>query len=241
MSGRRRQQDRARVPESVSRLLLLVLLLPAMAGMASGQQVNASLSAGASDTSPVWDRGSDSPLGGTSTQVDLVLLTQTQYWQGYYGSYNATISLKNAAGASLFTWGPARSGEVLAARSPYIDWEGLGCADAAQVLAENAITGNRSDAVNETFASPNVQAFSLAGIDYAQGQCQHATFLYNATQEAGTYEEVVMHDGTNAVYVSIVASEGEGFAGAAADFEMIVPEDGSDDVPTTYYFYAEIG
>lgn len=178
--------------------------------------------------------------GGASTMINLTFLTQTMYWQGYYGDVFNKVQLSD--GTNLFyEWdNPVPEGEVYATRNTSIDWSKVTCADYGTVMKEQQITGFGLERVNNTFSSSNTNSFSVGSIPISSGQCSYAAYLFNASGEAGTFEEVLLESENNIIYTSIVVNDGSAFDQSTADFEMIVAEDGTDEVPTTYYFYAEI-
>jgi hypothetical protein len=67
--------------------------------------------------------------------------------------------------------------------------------------------------------------------------------LYNGTgASSSSFQEVVLSDGSNLVYTSLLANDANGFDNKTHDFEMIVGENGhlGDTTSTPYYFYLEL-
>ena len=87
----------------------------------------------------------------------------------------------------------------------------------------------------------NHPLFYTNNIDHTAGECYN-TQLYN-NNGVGTFYEVLLTDGSNTVYASILEeADTTGFDGNYYDFEMIVLEDGhgTDTSTTDYYFWVEL-
>ena len=58
----------------------------------------------------------------------------------------------------------------------------------------------------------------------------------------GLFDEVLMSDGVNTIFASLLEDDAVGFDGATHDFEMLVLEDGheTDTSASTYYFWVEL-
>ncbi len=219
-------------------LLLTVLLLMSLV-LGAPTPVD-TLASGVPQSPAVPVANATTARGGAVTQLDISLYTQTLVWQGYWGRMVGTIVLEDDTGDQLFNWSNVVSGEVFASRSATVDFSSIQCANASVVLSEETITGTGSDSVSSTFTSLSSQEFTVGRTTFLSGACDYSSYLYNSSATKGTYEEVLLHDTQDMVYMSILAENGQAFNSKSADFEIIVPEDGSDDVGTDYYFYAEL-
>jgi hypothetical protein len=183
---------------------------------------------------------STSTLGGGATAVDLTFITQSLRWQGWYGDVAHNVELTDGVDL-FFDWTqPVPEGEIFATTASSVDWSLIQCADYSTVQTEQVISGTGSDRVNLTFADANVNSFKVGDTDFGVGVCDYASFTIDSTGAPGTYEEVLLESQNNLIYTAIVSAGGSSFTGQPADFQMLVAEDGTDDVPTTYYFYAEL-
>jgi hypothetical protein len=197
------------------------------------------------ETAQMDSAGSHEAVAGNVSEINIFGYTTTQAWQGYFGNVTGTIRLADSIDNALYNWSLASpQGEIYASNSSSITWTSIDCFDmATNHLAFESFYGIASsdvDGVNETFNLKNHQSFYTNNIEFTAGQCNN-TKLYN-NAGAGTFDEVLLSDGTNVVFASILEEDVIGFDGSTYDFEMIVLEDGhgTDTTTTTYYFWVEL-
>lgn len=205
----------------------------------------ATVTPGTSSAASADAAGSDTnALAGNVTEITLSGFSNTQAWQGYFGNVTGTIQLADSSDNVLYNWSLASpEGEVYASTSNTITWGSMVCADqTVQSGLETTfnIATDDVDGVQETFLLDDHAAFFTNSIEFTLGECNN-TKLYNDAG-AGTFDVVLLHDGTNTVFTSILQEDVTGFDAATHDFEMIVLEDGhGTDVATdTYYFWVEL-
>lgn len=228
----------AKMFQVVAMLVLLGLLMMPVT-MSANNLSNATIINSTFAEVGIMNLTSDS-RGGAHSQIDLKIMSQTLHWQAYYGEITSRFVLSDGTD-TFFNWdNPIPSGEVFASRDANIDWSQIACADYDTVQTEQAITGNSTDRVNLTFDTTNSRLFSVADTSIALGQCEYSTFTIDSTGEKGTFEEVLLESQNSMVYTAIVEADATAFTGETVDFQMLVAEDGLDDITTTYYFYAEL-
>ena len=159
------------------------------------------------------------------------------------------IRLADASANVMYNWSIANpSGEVYASTSNSVAWGSIACFDWATngVALETSygIGADDADGVNETFATGNgYDEFYTAGTQFTSGTCM-STKVYDDSGQGvdNHFEEVLLHDGSNVVFTSLLEDDVNGFDNAPHDFEMLVLEDGhgTDTATTTYYFYVEL-
>ena len=133
-------------------------------------------------------------------------------------------------------------------------WASLECANSTHIITEenslnftatNAPYDNISDTYFEIY---NHSAFTAAGISFVADQCNYSTRLYvnNSAPVPNdtSFEQIILHDGTNRVYTTLIENNLWGFAGGANngtfDYEILVPHNATLSVATTYYFFVEL-
>lgn len=234
---RNRKTDRERVLHSATTLMLILLVMAIPLAAQEGAEDTLVLSTDSSRDPSITTTPTQ---GGAETQLDLSVMTQSLKWHGIYGDLLAVPTLSDGTDV-FYNWtGESPQGEIFASRSGSVDWQSVTCAQAIDVQSEESITGTDSDSVSNTFNSSNVNSFDVGSSVFDTGDCGYAAFLIDDTGDHGTFEEILLHDGSDMVYTSILQPDTLGFNQENIDFQMIVPEDGTDDTATTYYLYAEI-
>jgi hypothetical protein len=234
-------------------LFLLIFLVVALILIFSFNPVVAVDPQGANYSNEVTTtRGATEPQGhsayaGNVTMLDVTGFSTTQYWQGYYGNVSGTIQLADSSGNALYNWSAANpTGEVYVVnKSSNVLWDNIACFDVASngdnLENDFNVSDGAVDGLNETFNLNNHDGFVTAGTVFATGDCSNVK-LYNNTG-GGSFDEVLLTDGIDIVYTSILENNYIGFDGGTHDFEMIVLENGASGkaTATNYYFYLELG
>lgn len=206
------------------------------------------VTAGASTRANPTTAQSHTAYAGNVTELEVIGLTVTQSWQGYFGNVSGAIQLADGSGDQMYNWSlSSPSGEVFASTSNSVAWTSIDCfnwATYGSALETSFNINDSADGVNETFTAANGHdAFYVGSKEFTEGQCM-STQIYDSTGTGvdNNFEEVLLHDGTTTVFASLLEKDMSGFDGASHDFEMLVLEDGhSGDTSTTpYYFYIEL-
>jgi len=209
----------------------------------------ASVTAGASTTAPTSSPANNSAIAGNITELTITGYSTTQTWQGYFGNVSGAIRLADSSGDVMYNWSLAEpSGEVYASTADSITWSLIGCfdlsANGAAVETTYNIGSGDADGLDETFALNNHDAFYTNNILIAANLC-NSTQLFDSTGTSvdSRFEEVLLSDGTNTIFASILEDTNvDGFDGNDHDFQMLVLEDGheTNTDTTPYYFYVEL-
>jgi hypothetical protein len=186
--------------------------------------------------------------GGTFTTLILNGSFQNPRWKAYVGNISGILTLDNAAGSSIYDWNLTTiNGEVYVSRNSSIAWSSIGCSTPARVNGEQQflhLTDSSIDSINSTFNRTVHKGFYVSTTQIANSTCRSiATYVNDSKQavnENAAFQEILLTDNTNIVYVTLLENNRAGFDRGLYDFQMIVPEDDTIITPTTYYFYAEI-
>ncbi|MBU0471354.1 MAG: hypothetical protein KKF65_01920 [Nanoarchaeota archaeon] len=184
--------------------------------------------------------------GGNVTNVDITSTGITGKWAGFYGDVTGSISLEDGSSNNFYNWSSASpSGEVYASLAQSPSWGSIACGDsttvANQVAALNLSLG--MDNFTKTFCETcgNHSAFVVGGTSFSDDECTYRTNVFNQTGTQDTnWDQILLTDGTNAVYSTIIQQDNNGFDGSTPDFQLLVPENASTSVLTTYYFFVEL-
>jgi hypothetical protein len=230
-------------------IFLVAILAVSTFGFVSADPNGASTVTPETSTRGTTDPASNhSAFAGNVTELTITGNAITQSWQGYFGNVSGAIRLTDGSGNPMYNWSLATpSGEVFASTASSITWSSIDCFDWATdgVALETAFNiDDSADGVNETFSDSNAHVeFFVGSTTFTSGECM-STHIFDSTGASvdGNFEEVLLHDGTNTVFASLLENDLSGFDSASHDFEMLVLEDGhSGDISTTpYFFYVEL-
>ena len=232
--------------------ILLLLVVSIFAAQVFGEPSGTTISNNLTETGPTTAPDSHTANRSTITTMVLTAVQQNQQWKAYVGNVTGSLTLDDADGNTIYDWSLATTtitGEVYASRSGTLDFSATACADTATLDSENTfhnMTAGQVDNINGTFNSTLHSSFVVAGSTINADTCSaQATFVNDARQAPGPsadFQQVLLEDNTNnLVYVALLNDNTVGFDGDSYDFQMIVAESDVKPVPTTYFFYVELG
>lgn len=188
--------------------------------------------------------------GGSFTTLVLNGTFQNPRWKAYVGNISGALTLDDGGASTIYDWDlTVITGEVYASRSNSVTWSNLDCADNATLNAEEAtlnFDSGKIDSINNTFNTTTHAGFMVAGQTITNSNCRAiATYVNDARQtvdENADFQIVLLDDDSELVYASILEQDQTGYDGSSTyDFQLILPDDETSGVDTTYYFYAELG
>jgi hypothetical protein len=182
---------------------------------------------------------------GNVTELSIHATSVSRFWAGYYGNISGTIVLSNANNNSLYEWNATSpNGQIYASRNDTLQWISVGCADDAIIEQEETEMnmGTSPERINLTFQYQSHPAFYVGSNPITQNTCRSTNLYDDQGFQTDSFFQILLKEGSSAIYTTIISPETIGFDGNAYDFQMIVPEDGSNGNTdtTTYYFYVEI-
>jgi hypothetical protein len=204
--------------------------------------------ANSSAVSGLVNRSTDAQ--GTITTIQLSANQQDYKWKAYVGNVSGKVALDNANGQSIYDWnlGTAGGGEVYVSRFSNISWNSIVCANAASIAVEHAglgISGSSADSINATFNYTNHKPWTVATNPVLNGCRSTATYISDAPQtmtSSAYFQEILIMDGNGYMaYSTSIESAHTGFDVQPHDFQLLVAENESATVPTTYFFWVELG
>ena len=186
--------------------------------------------------------------GGVIAKFNVSATVQNPRWKAFVGDVVGKFTLDSSTGDTIYDWTlSAVSGRVYASRHyADVDWSTIGCADNLEVESENSAMAHSgaSDNITATFKDDSLShdAFYVGGTLISS--CEYALNTYvNSNPQDSTYDEVVLSDAEGElVYANIITDNAIGFDGSTYDFQMLVPENGTEGYSssTPYYLYVEI-
>ncbi|HDD57612.1 MAG TPA: hypothetical protein ENF43_03750 [Thermoplasmatales archaeon] len=213
--------------------IVTVIILSGFIFLTTAQQ-GATVTPGTPETWSGPVPGSTTAEGGNITEVNISGTSQTIHWQGFWGQVSGSIALKDASGNTMYNWSvTTMSGNVYASNESSITWSNLVAGDAADC---DNIVGTGADSCSNTF-NDGTKSFTVAGNTISNVPIVQT---YNYTG-SGTFDEGILEDSGGAgpwVYVATIYNDANTFKNGTADFQMIVPVNGTNTV--TYYFWIEL-
>ncbi|MFH0869574.1 MAG: hypothetical protein V1866_00775 [archaeon] len=234
-------------PKIIVILILVILLLMSVETIAIPQGV--SIIYGTTENASVRPADSHAAEGGSFTTLRLNVTSQTSKWKAYVGNVTGRITLDDSSNRSIYDWSlTSIQGEVYVSRNNSINFSSLGCANGSQIISEENylnISSLSDDSINSTFRQKIHKSFVIGGVGSIQNSSCYAisTYINDAPQtfnETSQFQEVLLSDTRNLVFVTLLENKKVGFDTRVYDFQFIVPDDPRE-ISTTYFFYAELG
>ena len=133
-------------------------------------------------------------------------------------------------------------------RNDSLNFSSLACANDGNISSEENflnINSSSDDSITNTFDQTVHKSFVIGGTGTISNSSCYAiaTYVNDTSQPAdenATFQEILLSDGRNLVFVAILEDDEQGFDLSSYDFQLISPDDPGL-TSTTYYFYAELG
>ena len=202
------------------------------------------------------DTSAPDKAGGFIFTIRLNADSQTDRWKGYVGNVSGSLVLDDTDGYTIYDWAMTTSisGEVYATRtSGAITWDDVNCSTSTNITNEEIAmnhTENPNDNISTTFNDTDNSEFYIGSTIIGANTCYTTNIFVNDSSPINdNFEEVLLHDGSNMIYTSIIEENQDGYNNRAAgdrtytyDFQMILPERGYSgwSQSTPYYFFVEL-
>jgi len=232
---------------SIVVILLMILLSLAYVNSApTGPQIiyNETVNASATPAASI------TTAGGTFTTLILNATMQNYRWKAYVGNVTGKFALQDANNYSIYDWAlTAIAGEVYVSRNNSITWTQVNCSNQTNIGSEEYslnITDSKVDSINRTFNRTIHRSFYVGSNYVSNGTCPAIATYVNGTQqtlsESATFQEILLSDRTNIIYATLLENKVQGFNNQLYDFQLIVPDYGSEAIttPVPYYFFIEL-
>jgi hypothetical protein len=186
--------------------------------------------------------------GGSFTTLILNGTFQTPRWKAYVGNVSGKFTLDDASGSTIYDWSLLSiAGEVYASRNNSITWATVNCSTGTDINNEQSalqIAQTNSDSINRTFNTSVHRGFYVGSRSIVNSTCPAiATYVNDTRQivsETAQFQEVLLSDGQNLIYTTIIEPGRRGFDNNTYNFQLIVAENEYASVPTRYFFYLEL-
>ncbi|MBU1974943.1 MAG: hypothetical protein KKG59_00910 [Nanoarchaeota archaeon] len=209
----------------------------------------------ANETSNGSDPTGYNDSGGYIYHSNLDVTQQNSNWKAYVGNVTGSFTLDDSNGDTIYNWeslGGGNVGEVYASRNDTVTWADINCSNDTYIEYEDEYFGfdqDRSDSINSTFNDSTHQAFQVGTTTITANTCYAGILFRNDTAQVNStsapWQEIILTDEINLVYAGIIEDAEYAYSASSdknvtADFQLLIPENGTRAVATTYYFYVEI-
>jgi len=235
-------------------IIILILVIFSLAMFANNNSVlaapqGAQITFNETETATTRMADSHTAAGGSFTTLVLNVTSQTAKWKAYVGNVTGMMTLDNSNNFTIYNWALTTvQGEVYVSRSSAVNFTEMVCADAGNISAEESalnINSSSDDSITNTFNQSIHKSFVIGGTGQIDNSTCYAIATYvndvaQSSSESADFQEILMSDGSNRVFVTLLEDDQPGFDGGNYDFQIIVPDDPTE-TSITYYFYAELG
>jgi len=209
---------------------------------------NTSYTFGSAETRATATAGSASVQGGNVTEMNITQVTQTQYWQGFWGQVDYEMRLEDASGNVFYNWSVAaiQHGEVYFSNNSVLQWDtGLTNSSDANVsfLQTEFDWANTtsSDSLSQTYNRANGHQEFNVSLSNGDNLQINRTSTAAVNLEGGIFNCTMLWYDTweLPIWASIINPDQTSFNGEAADFEVLLPVRGPK-TAEIYYAFLEI-
>ena len=213
--------------------LLILLALP----MARAAQPGAATTTATSKGNYTYtSTGHVQVVSGNIYSNNLDATQGTYKWVGMYGNVTGTIVLEDTNGKQFFNWTGAK-GLLVYASNATADWASLSNATASEVTTAYPFLASGTDDYANTF---NAGSKIIGSQIYPSINASYATPFPTGSG----FETYALKDNSNNIVWGgkVLSTAASTYDGSTADFEMLLPEDGTsnDNTATTYNFWVEL-
>ena len=130
-------------------------------------------------------------------------------------------------------------------KSATVDWDNINCSTMQNITQEDSdlsLQQSDLDSVSKTFNASTVHTSISVGSRTLGGCYAIRTFNGTGEQSESTnadFQEVILSDGADNVYATILEQNASGFDNNDYDFQLLLPE-ATSGAANTYYFYMEL-
>ncbi|MFH2021574.1 MAG: hypothetical protein ABIJ34_09260 [archaeon] len=167
--------------------------------------------------------------------------SQSDIWQGYFGTVSGGITLDDAAGKVFYDWTVVDAvGEVLATRELISDWSLINCSNQTQIYREEEklnIPNESNNGINDTYLLTSHPTFEIGG-KFMEG-CRSTKTNNETTSKARFWNVILNSNSSNTVYVALIDNDQVGFNGTLVDFQLLVPTNKTSR-QATYNLYLDL-
>ena len=230
-------------------VLMLISIMVVNKSIVLAAPQGATITYNLTENATVRSPDSHTAAGGSFTTLILNVTSQTSKWKAYVGNVTGKLTLDNSNNKSIYEWALTNvQGEVYVSRNSSINFTALACSNRGNITSEETllnINSSSDDSINKTFTQQIHRSFVIGGTGTISNSSCYAiaTYVNDAAQpadESATFQEILLSDGRNLIYTSLINDNRPGFDSGTYDFQMILPDDPGV-ASTSYYFYAELG
>ena len=199
-------------------------------------------------------------IAGNITWLTLTGISQTRYWQGFYGNVTGWITLDDADNFTFYNWSAAEPrGYVYASlvSNGDPDWLNVQCfqhaSNASSFQTFYNITQDANDNVTETYDLTDHPDWYIVNKTFSSGSCPTTYIWRDDTYQGQDFVNALFWDRTGGndgwIFGTMIENKDVSnktditcYNGQICDFQLLVAEDGSgtDTAVTPYYIWVDL-
>jgi len=228
-------------------ILIITALFPSFVNSLPAGPIVTYLS---NSTAPIISSNRSTDAKGTISVVTLASTQQDYSWKAYVGNVSGKLSLDDGSSYTIYDWSlGVPTGEVYVSRAASVSWADISCASQTMIDNEEtavSMSAVATDSINKTFANIIHRSFAVGTKVIANSTCRSiATYINDTAQtlsETAKFQEVLLGDSVSGrlVYTTLMENNEKGYNNGNYVYQLLVAENESATVPTTYYFYVEL-
>ncbi|MBN1157159.1 hypothetical protein JXA85_06050 [Candidatus Woesearchaeota archaeon] len=196
---------------------------------------------------------------GNVTELEIGGSQYSNRWSGVYGNVSGSIVLKDANNYTMYSWDELLNpkGEIYASNSTVSSWSKVKCMNLSTALRGFNCTGQEEDCINITEIEGffGMGANDPDGVDETFNQSKDinvgsinltncpATNLYvNETAQYTLWNQTLLtiNNTEYIIFATQLENDEFGYDEKQWDYQLLVGDNGDDELTTTYYIYTEI-
>ncbi|MFT4867787.1 MAG: hypothetical protein ACI9LV_000391 [Candidatus Nanohaloarchaea archaeon] len=169
---------------------------------------------------------------GALTSLDVFWVESTNNWAGVYGQ----VSGVRAVGSQnpIFEWDSSEVNHIYFSEEAINFTSNWKPGNKSLLLNEYSFLGNKSDGVNTFNSSINIDTV------YQENTIENVPAAMTSNSSGQPYWGTgYLHDGSNGFFAGEV-DEGEAFDGQQANYQVLLPENGTDQSATSFQIWIEL-
>lgn len=175
---------------------------------------------------------------GNILNADLNTNQSTLRWAGLYGNASGTLKLADSSEFTMYTW-LALGRVVYASAVGAPAWENF--ADAAKADVVGIYDWLEPDSLSDSYDNTFDNVAEPFDSELFEGETSDYALTYDDTGTP-TWKTYSFWDTTNIIFAGLVDPQGTSYTGQLVDYQMIIPEDGTNqnDAATPWTLFMEL-
>jgi hypothetical protein len=229
-------------------VLIIAIYVLFIASIAYGEPLGQFVISSNSSSTRSYPVNSRADAGGNIVTLIVNATMQHTGWKAYVGNISGGFTLDDANNDTIYAWSlSSYTGELYASTASSITWGSIACATIGAIESESnnlSLNSTGVDSINRTFSTQVHETVTVATTTILNSTCYSTALYINDTaqtpSETVNFQEIVLWDTATLVYAAPLEQNIAGYNNNSFDFQLLIPDNESTTVTTTYYFYVEL-